>query len=223
MSFFNEYLSIPGAKDAPKGLPCIAFNKEDGQNLRFAWTKKRGWYKFGSRHCLFDESNPEFGQSISVFLNKYGDAIPKVLQNEKEYRGITECIAFCEWVGPNSFAGIHDPNDTLDTILFDINPCRKGIIGPRQFIKHFGHLHTPAVLYEGNFNQEFINDIRLDRYPVKEGIVAKGNKPNGKPPHNFWICKVKTLAWLAELKRKSEYIDSLRLVLAENEREQGVK
>jgi hypothetical protein len=217
----NQYFHIPGYKDAPKGLPCIAFDKLDGQNVRFEWTKKRGWYKFGTRRRLFDESDVEFGRSIPVFLNKYGDAIPKVLRDEKEYRGITEVIVFCEWVGPNSFAGIHDPNDTLDVVLFDVNPYKKGIISPRQFIKHFGHLDIPRTIFVGNFNQEFINDVRKGRYDVKEGVVAKGNKPNGRPPHNYWCAKIKTLGWLAELKRKSEYIESLRLVLAENEKEQG--
>ena len=64
----NQYFHIPGYKDAPKGLPCIAFDKLDGQNVRFEWTKKRGWFKFGMRRRLFDESDVEFGRSILVFF-----------------------------------------------------------------------------------------------------------------------------------------------------------
>ena len=127
----------------------------------------------------------------------------------------------CEWVGPNSFAGIHDPNDILDVVLFDINPYKKGIISPRQFIKHFGHLDIPRTIFEGNMTQEFIQRVREGYYGVNEGVVCKGNKPNGRPPHNYWSCKIKTSAWLAELKRKSEYIEGLKSVLAENEKEQG--
>jgi hypothetical protein len=216
----KEYLSIPGLKDCCKGLPCIAFNKLDGSNLRFEWTKKRGWYKFGTRHRLFDQSDPEYGNSIEMFLRKYGDSIPKVLKDEKDYRGIQECVVFCEFFGEHSFAGIDVPGEPKDVVLFDVNPHKKGIVAPRQFIKHFGHLHIPSVVYEGNFNQQFIQDVREGKYPVQEGVVAKGNKPGGRPPHNLWMAKVKTLWWLQELRRKAEHIDSLRKLLAESEAEQ---
>ena len=216
----NTYLTIPGPKDAPKGLFCMAFDKLDGQNVRYEWTKKRGWFKFGTRRRLFDQSDSEFSPAINLFLNKYGDAIPKVLRDEKEYRGVNECIVFCEFCGPNSFAGIHDPNDTLDVVLIDVNPYKKGIVSPRSFVKHFGHLHIPAVVYEGNFNTSFILDVREGKYPVKEGVVAKGNKPTGRPPHNYWNCKVKTNWWLEELGRRAATNSELKLMLVDNEREQ---
>jgi hypothetical protein len=30
--------------------------------------------------------------------------------------------------------------------------------------------------------------------------VAKGNLPHGRPPHNIWMAKVKTKAWIDKLK-----------------------
>lgn len=216
-----QYLSIPGPRDAPKGLPGIAFDKLDGQNVRFEWTKKRGWYKFGTRRRLFDENEPGYGPSIALFLNKYGDAIPKVMTDNKDYRGVTECTVFGEFCGPNSFAGMHDPNDVMDVVFFDISVYKKGFVSPRTFLKHFGHLHIPTVVYEGNFNQPFINDVREGKYPVKEGIVIKGNKSSGKPPHNLWMAKVKTKAWLQKLREHCSGNPDMAKFLEENEREQS--
>jgi hypothetical protein len=218
----KTYWHIDGPNLAPKGLPCIAFDKLDGSNLRFEWTKKRGWYKFGTRRRLFDQSDSEYGQSIETFLKKYGDAIPKTLHDEKDYRGVNECIVFCEFFGEHSFAGFHEPTEPKDVVLIDVCPYKKGIVAPRLFVKHFGHLHIPAVIYDGNFTKEFIQDVREGKYLVKEGVVAKGNKPDGKAPHNLWMAKCKTNWWFQELRRKAEYIEELRLVLAENENEQSL-
>jgi hypothetical protein len=216
----KDYWSIPGIKDCPKGLPCLAFEKFDGSNVRFEWTKKRGWYKFGTRNRLFDASDPEFGGAIAVFLQKYGDAVPKVLHDEKEYRGVQDCIVFGEWFGEHSFAAYQDWSEPHDVVLFDVNPHKKGIISPRQFVKHFGHLHIPQVVYEGNFNQQFIRDVREGKYPVKEGVVAKGLRPGGKPPHNLWMAKCKTLWWLQELRRRAAE-GGFQQILMENEAEQS--
>ena len=217
----KSYLSIPGINSAPFGMPCFAFDKLDGSNIRAEWNRKKGWHRFGTRTQLLDETNKEFGSAISVFLEKYGDAIPKVLRDEKDYRSVNECIAFCEFVGEHSFAGFHDYEEPHDVVLIDINPYKKGIIGPKLFIKHFGHLHIPDVVYEGNFNKQFVKDVREGKYSVKEGVVAKGNDPNGKYPHNLWMVKCKTLVWLEELRRKAEIIEKYRTVFAENEKEQN--
>jgi hypothetical protein len=63
---------------------------------------------------------------------------------------------------------------------------------PRQFVKNFGDLpFTAEVVYEGNLNQQFIDDVRNGVYNVNEGVVAKGD--------NF-MTKIKTNAYLAKLK-----------------------
>jgi hypothetical protein len=214
----KSYWHIPGWKDAPRGLPCIAFDKLDGQNIRCEWTKKKGWWKFGSRNVLLYQE--ELKPAIDIFLNKYGDAIAKVLKDEKEFRGINECIVFCEFFGENSFAGLHVEGEPKDVVLLDVSPLRKGILTPRQFLKLFGHLHIPNVVYEGNFNQVFIQDVKNGKYPVKEGVVAKGLKPTGKPPHNLWAAKVKTKEWMRLLRIKAEQFAEFKKILADNELEQ---
>jgi hypothetical protein len=55
----EQYPSIEGSSKAPLGKPCIAFYKYDGSNLRWEWNPKKGWFKFGTRHELFDQSNWE--------------------------------------------------------------------------------------------------------------------------------------------------------------------
>ena len=217
----KEYLSIPGWVDSPKGLPCIAFYKYDGSNMRVEWSKKKGWHLFGTRNRLFDHTDPEFGAAIPIFLSKYGDAIPKVLRDEKEYQGVKECTVFAEYFSENSFAQYHDFSEPHDVVLFDVNPFKKGIIGPRQFVKHFGHLHIPAVIYEGNFNQPFIRGVQRGDFPVKEGVVVKGNKSNGRPPHNLWMSKVKTNWWMEELRRRAAIDPKYNQVLSENSKEQS--
>jgi hypothetical protein len=215
----KTYWSINGINRTARGQSCYAFAKLDGSNLRFEWSKKRGWWKFGTRRRLFDENDHEYGEAIATFLEKYGDGVPKALKDNKEYRGVDRCIVFCEFFGENSFAGWHF-EEPHDVVMIDVAPHKKGIIAPKQFVKHFGHLDIPEVVYMGNFNNEFIQAVREGKYPVDEGVVAKGINPGKKAPHGLWMIKVKTLDWLDRLKRKAENSPELRKILAENLREQ---
>lgn len=140
----KEYPSIPGSKYAPFGKSCIAFYKYDGSNIRVEWSRKRGWYKFGTRRRLFDISDKEFGCAIDIFRTKYADDLEKSIK--KNGSGITDAVAFLEFLGPNSFAGQHDigslkgmgieveHNDPKDLILFDVNFHKQGLLGPKKFL-----------------------------------------------------------------------------------------
>ena len=46
----KSYPSIP--KFSFGDIKLHTFDKLDGSNLRFEWTKKKGWYKFGTRSWL---------------------------------------------------------------------------------------------------------------------------------------------------------------------------
>jgi hypothetical protein len=46
------------------------------------------------------------------------------------------------------------------------------------------------MIYDGNLNKQFIENVRNGLYPVVEGVVAKGN--------NFMV-KIKTNAYMAKL------------------------
>jgi len=214
----KTYWEIQGPSKAPR-QPCIAFHKYDGSNLRFEWTKKQGWWKFGTRHRLFDHTDTEFGEAIQTFQQTLSEGILEVLWDNKQYRGVTKAIVYCEFVGSNSFAGLHDFTEPHELVLFDVNVHKKGFVLPKDFVDHFGHLRTAEVVYQGNFNDQFIQDVIQGKYPVGEGVVAKGVKP-GKGVHGLWMAKVKTRAWFERIKERAEYSETLKKVLADNLREQ---
>jgi hypothetical protein len=208
----KEYPSIQSSNSrlTPIGLPCIAFHKYDGSNLRFEWNNKRGWSKFGTRHRLFDKSDPEFGCAVDIFMQKYS-GIEDIIKRDKQFRGAQEVTCYCEFFGPYSFAGQHDPkhpaliiggckgnNEPKDLILFDVAIHKKGFMTPREFINTFYSMPIAKVVYEGNLTKEFIEGVR-NEYP-DEGVVCKG--VNGKAPHGIWRVKIKTLSYLAELKKR---------------------
>lgn len=186
----KQYPSILPSDKAPIGEQCIAFVKYDGSNLRWEWSAKKGWYKFGTRTRLFDHTDEIFGSAIPLFQDILAPEITKRIKDIE--RGIQNAIVFTEFLGPNSFTGIHNPNDSKELRLFDVNLYKRGIMKPRDFVKNFGDLPFAAqVIYEGKLSQNFINDVRNGVYPVVEGVVAKGD--------NFMV-KIKTKEYLDKLK-----------------------
>ena len=185
----KQYPEISGSSKAPLGKPCIAFYKYDGSNLRFEWSRKQGWHKFGSRTQLIDKSDPILGPAIPLFLNTMGDEIARRCQ--KLEKGLQQVIVFAEFLGPNSFAGKHEPNDPKELRLFDVNLYKRGIMKPREFVRGFGDLpYAAQVVYDGNLNKQFIEDVRKGVYPVWEGVVAKGDD---------FMVKIKTNAYMKKL------------------------
>jgi hypothetical protein len=193
----EQYPSIVGSSKAPKDS-CIAFYKYDGSNLRFEWTKKAGWHKFGTRNRLFDETDEVFGEAIGIFHRDLAEPLVEIFK--KEYRNIDKVTVFCEFFGDSSFAGQHKPDEEHRLVLIDVKPHKKGYISPREFVniycKKLGNL-AAQVVYEGNLNAEFIDDVRNGKYNVFEGVVCKGGSD-----HKLWRCKIKTKAYLEELKRR---------------------
>lgn len=198
----KDYPSIPGSSKAPR-LPCIAFHKYDGSNIRVEWSKKKGWHKFGTRKTLFDETNEVFGPCIPIFMNTLADGIIDIIKSNKKWREKERITVFAEFVGPKSFAGIHDlePDNPMEMVLFDVWLFKYGLIGPREFYQEFGNLRIPEVVYEGNLNDEFIAGVRRGDYNlgdgIEEGVVCKG----GSGGHlDVWMAKIKTQAYLEKLK-----------------------
>lgn len=217
----KEYPKINGASRGPIGLPCIAFYKYDGSNLRFEWSKKRGFYKFGTRKRLFDKTDAVFGCAIDIFNEKYGDILPTALHKNKDFRNLDSFVAYCEFFGKSSFAGKHDENEEKDLVLFDVNIHKKGFITPNQLVK----LDVPVapVVYEGVFNSHFIQSVRSNKLDVllNEGVVAKGVYPRAKNPHlAIWMVKVKTDNWINKLMVAAESDSKLQKELLENVSEQ---
>jgi len=216
----KTYWSIPGPFKAPNEQ-CIAFYKYDGSNLRFEWNPKKGWYKFGTRRRLFDRTDKEYGRAIDLFLERYGDSLPKVFTTNKEYKKREQIIAFCEFYGEESFAGYHNFEKPMEVTLIDVEVHKKGFVLPQQFVDDFGHAGIAPVIYQGRFDNDFVESVVQNKYDLKEGVVAKGSIEGRSPQHSFWMVKVKTRWWLDELRKRAAYIDELRQVLEENEKEQS--
>ena len=185
------------------GLPIIAFDKLDGSNLRFEYSQKRGFYKFGSRNAMIDESNEQFGFAIKLFKDKYEEKITKVFKG-KDYRNILSFVCFAELVGTKSAFGQHEfGNDNFDVVLFDIAAYKKGFIPPKQFVKDFGPLGIPKIVYEGNLNREFVQSIKRNEFGLSEGVICKGVTQAKKGIDNIYYCKIKTDDWFARLRAKN--------------------
>jgi len=206
----KTYWSIDGPSKAPR-QHCHAFVKYDGSNIRAEWSKKRGWYKFGTRKCMINDSDPIFGRAVPLFKEKYGEDLAKVFTTEKIFFGVKSVVVFAEFFGSKSFAGMHfpDSDQQWDIVLFDVNPHKKGMMGPKDFVDYFGHLKVAEVAYTGNLNEELIEDVRKSRldceskFDIKtmtpEGVVCKGGRG-----HELWMCKIKTENYKEELRKKYE-------------------
>jgi hypothetical protein len=214
------YPSIEGPTFAFLDAPCVAFEKHDGSNLRFFWDHKRGWHSTGTRYRWFKAATPTFGQAVEMFQRQYAKGIIEALRRFKEYRGVTELVAFCEFFGPGTFSGLHREDEPKQLVLFDIHLPGRGFVPPKDFVAHFGRLSIPRVVYEGPFSRAFIEDIQAGKYPVTEGVVAKGTHARRKGEQEVWMAKVKTRAWLEELARRAGESDDLRREYEQNAREQ---
>ena len=185
----QQYPSIDGSKKAPLGKQCIAFYKYDGSNLRWEWSPKQGWHKFGTRTQLYNATDPIYGPAIPIFMDTMADEIVRRVKDVE--RGIQRITVFTEYFGPKSFAGIHVPGDIMDLRLFDAFLFKRGFMGPVAFVKAFGDLpYAATVVYRGVLNHQFITDVRTGQYPVWEGVVAKGED---------FSVKIKTNAYFARL------------------------
>lgn len=184
----EQYPHIEGSAKSPLGTPCFAFYKYDGSNLRWEWSPKRGWHKFGTRHELFNATHPLYGQAIPLFMDMADEIVNRVKKFE---RGVQRITAFTEFFGPSSFAGQHDEEEPKELRLIDVYLFKRGMMKPREFVKAFGSMPQAAeVVYEGNLNKQFIEDVQKGKYPVVEGVVAKGD--------DFRV-KIKTSAYFKKL------------------------
>jgi hypothetical protein len=204
----KHYPSINGPFDLPSNLfqlPCHVFVKYDGSNLRAEWSKKNGWHKFGTRKRLIEENDPIFGIAFNLFKAKYGDGLEQIFRSC--FKKTESFIVFFEFFGSKSFAGLHFPDDIYDVVLFDVNPVKKGILGPKEFLETFGSLNVAELLFESTLTQELIESIRTESVCVEsklsvkslvpEGVICKGGEG-----HKLWMCKIKTDRYKQELKNR---------------------
>jgi len=189
----KSYPSI--TKDIDKDSYIYIHPKYDGSNIRAEYNSKQKFYKFGTKTQLIDEQSKPFGVAISLIKQKYEEDLVAVFEQYK----IKQAVCFFELFGPSSFAGNHDFQENLDVKLIDVNLQNEGLIPISKFMKYFGHLDVPDILYEGHLTDEIIENIRNSSFKgiSFEGVICKGAINNKtKMPIMF---KIKTKAWLSKL------------------------
>lgn len=193
----KQYPSI--ARDIRHGTPIYAFDKLDGSNIRAEWWKKNGFYKFGRRHGLLDDSSPALTKAEPLFREKYEEDLSRIFVSQR----YEQVVAFFEFHGPKSFAGLHEPDDTHTVTVFDLDIYKKGLMEPKPFLDLLeGKVDIAACLYRGNANSELVQAVQEGTLEgmTFEGIVCKGPKDRktGLP----LAFKVKSLAWIEKLKTR---------------------
>jgi hypothetical protein len=197
-----HYPKIPGSANALNGR-CVAFEKLDGTNLHWCWDREFGWHGFGTRRdefnltpagiAAFAEAHPGLEGAASVFEVTLAEPLDRALRDRTDFAAAK---AFAEYLGPNSFAGQHKSGDPMRLVLFDVWGEGFGFLAPHQFVRDFGHLPAPRVVFEGKLTGAFLEAVRLGKYGVAEGVVCKG----GTGGQDVWMVKVKTYTYLARLK-----------------------
>jgi hypothetical protein len=168
---------------------AYVFNKIDGSNLRFEWSKKAGWYKFGTRNRLFDASDEVFGCAIPLFQESLSEPLEKIAKD----RRWDSLIVYAEFWGDNSFAGVHYPEDEKRLTLFDVAANKQGIMGPKDFLNTFEHLTIPKFFGILNWTRQFVADVRAGQV---EGISFEGVVGKSGERHKLIMRKAKTQAWV---------------------------
>lgn len=184
------------------GRPFVAFDKLDGSNIRAEWDRRSGWHLFGSRRRLLDASQPFLGRAIQLILDGYADGLARAFTGDPALGRPQQATAYFEFLGPHSFAGLHDPaelgvpsNEPFRVVLIDVNIHRKGFVSSEQFIQRFARLGIPQIVHRGVLSRGFIADVRAGRFGDGEGVILKGGEG-----HARWMAKVKTEAYLRRLK-----------------------
>src|SRR5690606_10531197 len=138
-----------------------------------------------------------FGEAVDIFMDKYAVGLDKTFRESKNFQNIKKVTVYLEYIGENSFAGMHEESDDKDLVLIDVERYQKGFIEPRDFIRDFSYLGIPELVYQGEYSEEFIKKIREGYYDLDEGVVCKGvdNK-------KVWMVKIKTIEWLKRVKDK---------------------
>src|ERR1700751_3805306 len=160
---------IPGSRNAPNER-CTAFEKYDGTNLHWDWDRDFGWHAFGTRRDQFNLlpggieqfslAHEHLRQAPALFLATLAKGLESVFRESDNYRGFSGLKVFTEFLGPNSFAGLHRADDPKRLVLLDVGAGGFGMIGPRQFVDGFGHLPVARVVYEGKLTGKFADDVR---------------------------------------------------------------
>jgi hypothetical protein len=176
------------------GKAIYAFDKIDGSSIRAEWTRKRGFWKFGTRTRLLDPNEKPLGDAIGLFMDNQAAELGQRLKDERW----PEATAFFEFWGRESFAGTHRDDDHFVSLI-DVSVFKKGLLLARDYLKLTEGLDRARLLYWGNANEPFVESVHNGALEgmTFEGVVCKGAYVSPGMPLMF---KVKNRAWVEKLK-----------------------
>lgn len=193
------YQKIPDTTNCPL-KKCIAFEKYDGTNIHWVLKPQFGWVDYGTRRDRFpfniegsrrfERAHPELVGVSNLW--DLGGKLETHLINT--YNSASEVVVFTEYLGPNSFAGMHQPGDEMDLVIFDVQ-IDGILLPPEEFIRVFQGFNISRVIFQGKYSGQLFVDVRAGKYGVKEGVVVKG-VVDGK----IYMVKIKTNEYLEHLK-----------------------
>jgi hypothetical protein len=179
---------------AVSGQAVYAFDKLDGSNIRAEWTRKRGFWKFGTRTRLLDPMERPLGEAVDLFMMGQANELGRRFKEERWQ----EATAFMEFWGRNSFAGTHQDEEHFVSLI-DVSVHKRGIVLPRDYLDLTEGLPRARFLYHGNASEPFIESVRSGTLEgmTFEGVVCKGPYVTPGMPLMF---KVKSRAWFDRLR-----------------------
>jgi hypothetical protein len=169
-----------------KGRDWLGFDKLDGSLIRAEYSQKKGFYKFGRRTGLLDDTNPFLKEAPELILEKYAE-LPRIFKKKKWQR----VIAFFEFFGPNSFAGSHQ-NEPHVVQLIDLS------VHPKGFVNIIELPNFMDALYYGPINDDIKQRIIHSTLSgmTFEGVVFK--RTNRRQQRE--MVKLKSNAWFDKLR-----------------------
>ncbi len=176
-------ITYPGHKGIGKQLHT--YDKLDGSNLRFEWSKKKGWYKYGTRRQLLDKTSPIFGPAVPLFHETLADPLSKIVGAQR-WQSV---VVYCEYWGPQSLSGQHVEGDNMSLAVIDVAPYKRGFVPPVEFNRFFGEF-GPQYLGYLVWDQDFLNQVSAGQLGSFEGVVGKGTEGKKRI-----VYKTKTRAW----------------------------
>ncbi len=181
------------------------FAKIDGSNLRFEWEKKKGWFRFGSRRRLLDESHDEFGMAMDLFRNNFADEFAK-LAVQSNWNSI---MVFCEFWGAKSFAGQHEESDPKFLTPIDVAIYKKGLLASAEFVQHFENKFDIGYLGTRTWDDHFVQSVIGSTLPdmAFEGVIGKSGSG-----HKQLAIKLKSQAWKDKVLQKYGEVEGQKII-----------
>lgn len=165
----------------------FGFDKIDGSLIRAEYSYNLGFYKFGRRSGLLDDTNPYLKEAPQIILQKY-KKLPQLFK-ERNWKRV---VVYFEFFGDNSFAGSHQ-DEPHDVTLIDLAVHPKGFVNIKDLLEFTNAIHRGPITDDVRYK------IANSTFPgmTFEGIVFKRTTRNKERQ----MIKLKSNAWFDKLRK----------------------